>query len=295
MSDDSPESTIDDEQPGRSAVFLTGSPVHVHAAAEELPLVIGMRAGAPATAASAASPSDGTPTAAGQCCDAYPADVLTAALGTPVDAKQVWKDVGDGRREIARSLIEDTAKARIALLEKSAWATAPEMVLLGELGDPVRPELARKILEIRTQSTQADDTRRTAEAELVEQRVALAKVLEDTFKEANTQMRTWTKLAGLAKAMLVAATIFAAAGIAAAIVLAARGELGEVETPIIIFSLAVFAISPAVLLLRERPLEGLDKWTPSGLVGGESKDEGEGDGSGSGASSGTPAAPTTSA
>jgi hypothetical protein len=45
------------------------------------------------------------------------------------------------------------------------------------------------------------------------------------------------------------------------------------EFGVMLFALAVFAISPAVLLLLERPLAGIDKWTPSGTA---SEDEGDG-------------------
>lgn len=234
-------------------------------------------------AAAAGAATNGT-----QPAGAYSADVLAAALGKEVDPATVWDDLGpEVKKRLAESLVREAAKARIELLRKSAWGAAPEMVLLDQLGEPVKPRLAQKILEVRTEATAADDARRAAEAKLAEERAALAGVLKESFVEVSEQMKTWRSLAGLGKVMLVLATIFAAVGIAATIVFAERGKLGEVETPIIIFALAVFAISPAVLLLRERPLEGLDKWTPSGLVDGEGTGEGEGGGSGSSASSST--------
>lgn len=300
MADDSVDSPSheDGEQGVRSTrlAYLLGSSGVLAQAGDDIAVLLPpSTAPPPATQAAPAAPAAPTSSPAGdggstggQCCGAYPADVLTAALGTAVDPKEVWAAIGAERRqEIARSLTRDGAQARRDLLKKSAWATAPEMVLLDEVGESERAALARKMLETRSAITAADDVRRSAEAELAQQRVALAGVLRDTFEEANNQMRTWTRLARLGKVMLVLATIFSAFGIAAAIVFAARGELGEVETPIIIFALAVFAISPAVLLLRERPLEGLDKWTPSGLVGGEEKGEADGEGSGSGTAAAT--------
>ncbi len=41
-------------------------------------------------------------------------------------------------------------------------------------------------------------------------------------------------------------------------------KLGGAGLALVIFVLALFAISPAVLLLLERPLKGLDSYSPTG-------------------------------
>jgi len=53
------------------------------------------------------------------------------------------------------------------------------------------------------------------------------------------------------------------------------GKISDAAAPIIIFVLALFAISPAVLLLRERPLEGLDKWSPGGPAAPKKEEGGD--------------------
>lgn len=280
------EDSADDLHKAR--IVSTGQTVET--SSKLVPVVLGIPPAAVAPAA-AAAPSADTQSAPTQCCDAYPADALTAALGTAVDPKVLWRDIPEPEQhKLAESLTEKAAAARIDLLEKSAWATAPEMVLLDACAQADRPGLAKKMLEIRTGATDADYERRSAEAGLAKERTETAEVLRETLTEAKRQMETWRELAGLGKLLLIVAGAFSAVAILLVIILAAIGKLGEVETPIIVFALAVFAISPAVLLLRERPLEGLDKWTPSGPTKEEEKSgEGEGDSSGSKGSAGTAA------
>jgi hypothetical protein len=222
-------------------------------------------------------PAAATQTAAaassgGQSCDAYPAEALKTALEMPIDPQVLWKiKDGPGLHE-ARSLNKRAAEARIALLEKSAWATAPEMVLLdesGETGSADRKALAKKMLEIRAGMTEADGKRRVAEAELVEQRAGIAAVMKETFAEARDQMKLWREFAWVGILLLLAATVFAAIEIVHVINLASDKKIDGTLAPIIIFILAIFAISPAVLLILGRPLKGLDEFTPAGPTSGE--------------------------
>jgi hypothetical protein len=220
--------------------------------------------------------------------DAYPAEALVAAIGSGVAPSTLWAKVrAEERPDLAKWLLERAASARLDLLKKSQWATAPEMALLDLCGEAEMPELARKLLEARTDTTAADRERRTADTDLAKEKVNTARRVNEMLGESLEQMREWRKLAGLGKWMLIGASAFSAIAIIGVLVLAAAGKLGEVETPIIIFALAVFAISPAVLLLRERPLEGLDKWSPSGPVKEEAKPEGGGGEDGSTSSSST--------
>jgi hypothetical protein len=243
-----------------------------------------------ATPAPADAPSTNGQSASGASSGAYPSDALVAALGTGVEAKELWADVHKGKEqeELAASLIKGSADARIELLKKSAWAAAPEMVLLEALGPADRARLSKKILEVRTGVTDKDDERRAAEVGLAAERTATAKVAREMLEEAKEQMKVWKDLASLGRTLLMVAGGFSAVAIVGVLVLAGFGKLGEVATPATIFALAVFAISPAVLLLRERPLEGLDKWTPDGPTKSEGK-EGEEEDGGSGSAAKTAA------
>jgi hypothetical protein len=58
-------------------------------------------------------------------------------------------------------------------------------------------------------------------------------------------------------------TIFAAEMTAWLIAIAADKQITGWSLPAAIFALAVFAASPTVLLLRERPLRGIDEWMPN--------------------------------
>lgn len=63
---------------------------------------------------------------------------------------------------------------------------------------------------------------------------------------------------------LIVTTLLSIAGVVYLLTyLTPHKDVSDAAIPIIIFVLALFAISPAVLLLRERPLKGLDEWSPS--------------------------------
>jgi hypothetical protein len=107
------------------------------------------------------------------------------------------------------------------------------------------------------------------ELELAGKRVELATEGVGIAHEMLEQMKRWRSIARWGLISLAVTTIFAMAAVAYILVeLVPDGKIGEVAAPIMIFVLAVFAISPATLLLLERPLEGLDKWSPSGPADG---------------------------
>lgn len=234
---------------------------------------------APTPPAAAEKPAGDAAPAPAPSGSGYPAEALTAALGTAVDSKVLWEAIDDEKQPgLAEALTISAADARLDLLRKSAWATAPEMALLDLCAAADRPYLAKKILRTRTAITFSDDERRAAQSALERQKVVSAERANAILEEGLEQMQEWRRLASLGKWMLIGASIFSALAIIGVLLLAGFGKLGDVATPTVIFALALFAISPAVLLLRERPLEGLDKWTPSGSSGGE--DSGGGDSEG---------------
>ena len=259
-------------QQGEVHADLVGSIDAVTAAIEALKAAT---AATPAAAPAAPATAGSAPAPTGQCCGAYPAEALKEALELPAVPKALPKGLTADQLDEFQKLNAKVVDARIELLQRSAWATAPEMVLLDACAEQERAGLAKRILEVRAGATDPDGDRRKAEAKLAEEKAAIAGVARETLKVAKTQMEKWTKLAEKGRDMLVVSTFFSMVMIVAVIIFASENKLDGTETPIIIFVLAIFAISPAVLLLRERPLEGLDKFTPSGPTGGASGSSGD--------------------
>jgi hypothetical protein len=63
----------------------------------------------------------------------------------------------------------------------------------------------------------------------------------------------------LGSRFLIATVLFGIAVTGVLVWMASDDKISEWAIPAVIFALALFAISPAVLLLRERPLKGLDE------------------------------------
>lgn len=77
-------------------------------------------------------------------------------------------------------------------------------------------------------------------------------------------LQRWNTLSKTAVWFLIGTTIFAALGVAATLILVGLGKLNGGEVALITFVLAVFAASPAALLLLERPLKGVDTYAGGG-------------------------------
>ncbi len=238
------------------------------------------------------------------------AATISAVVPALADPAVVWGRIkADQQGKIAEELIEGVYAERGKLAESSEWVVSPEVSLLRLVDDDKRRELAEELLRVRGEITEADGAVRAARAtleqkqvdlagkniELADSRVALAGVGVDIAKEVLEQMRKWRSIADVGLWVLGATTTFSMLATAYILLkLMPDSQVSDVAAPIMIFVLALFAISPAVLLLRERPLEGIDKWSPAG--GGEGKGEEEEEGSGGGSEGGSEAgddAPTT--
>jgi hypothetical protein len=260
-----------------------------------------------ATAATAtATKADTKEAAPSDCCEAQ---VIKAALGALAEPASTWAWADAGERgELARKLLSSAYADRSKLSEKTAWLLAPEMVLLDQAAADTRTDLAEELLRSRGKLTEADTRIRESRADLFAKKVELeakqveleAKKVELAGKEVElagknvdlaeqgvglaaemlAHMQKWRAIADWGIAFLVATTVFSMVAVAYVLLkLMPDKEVSDVAAPIIVFVLAVFAISPAVLLLRERPLEGIDKWSPGGGAGG-SNENGEGNESG---------------
>jgi hypothetical protein len=179
----------------------------------------------------------------------------------------LWDYIGAGRdrRDLALRVGTDLFSERASYARAVAWSISPESELLrrAAANDP----LAKRMLEVRAGLTEPDNELRRQNVESRKQEIELQRVLIATLGDLRAQVRKWTWLAGWAPGFLIATLLFAMAMTAWLIDVAAAKLDGWALAPAI-FALALFAISPIVLLLRERPLEGIDKWMPSGGGGG---------------------------
>jgi hypothetical protein len=219
-----------------------------------------------------------------------------AALAVP---QPTWADITDAGARSARAeeVIAKLFEQRAAYADRVQWMLAPELELLERVADAEREPLAASLLKQRSGLAEhqlALDRQRAARAEqgvellkqdvarreqaveldktrvaLEEQRVELAKKGVALAGEAIEHMKKWLTLANWAIGFLIFSLLVATAGGVAVLLLVAYDELDDWAAAPLVFVLALFAISPAVLLLRERPLEGLDKWTPGGEAGGD--------------------------
>jgi hypothetical protein len=98
-------------------------------------------------------------------------------------------------------------------------------------------------------------------------------------KELRKQITKWTTIADAGIGVLIAGIIVSVLAIGGVLYMTASGTVSEWVLPAAIFTLALFAVSPAVLLLRERPLEGIDKWMPGGKASSDSGDTSDDGGS----------------
>jgi hypothetical protein len=216
------------------------------------------------------------------------APVITASTAALGDASGLWIHVSeDDRSKLAERVIPRLYEDRSSYVAASRWAVAPELVLFDLLTDDTyRGRIAEAALRVRTGVTDTDDKRRAAEAaraslennlvsarvqlvqkdvELAGQRVALAEKGIDMAGELFAHMKKWRAIANWGLAVLLVTTLFSLWAVSYVLrTLLPAEPISDVAAPVMVFVLTLFAISPAVLLLRERPLKGLDQWMPGG-------------------------------
>jgi len=192
-----------------------------------------------------------------------------AALGIPTKA---WDYLGgDVRGALAHAVLEGLYESRLEYAGRVAWTFAPSLELLERTAEGNREQLAEEILKTREGLADQQLERQAKDVELrgkdVELKAALVTqqaVATEMLREVLVQMKKWTSLANLGAVLLVLTVLFAMAMTGWIIALAGDKTITDWALPAAIFALALFAISPAVLLLLQRPLKGIDEWTPSG-------------------------------
>jgi hypothetical protein len=194
------------------------------------------------------------------------------------------------RAELAGDVVKSLYERRAQFPELLPWLLAPESKLLNEA--PNTPALAEAVLKARegihpsqldraAQETALIKARvETVDAEraLIQPRVDLANQAVNVAKELVKQAKRWRALSVWGVIFLVVVLLFAGYVVVRLLDLVDDDKIDGWELAIGIFALALFAISPAVLLIRERPLQGLDQWMPGGKAekpesGAEKKEE----------------------
>lgn len=162
-------------------------------------------------------------------------------------------------------------------------------ILLDAVDEARRPGLSEQILRAATGTIDVRPENSAAVGSLAQDRWALEHNRRqqslDTEKQITDELlaslQRWRRISHSAVPLLIVTTAFAMIGVCAAVLLVGSGRITGSELALITFGLAVFAASPATLLLLERPLKGVDSFNsptaprkpPVPTLGAESKTE----------------------
>lgn len=184
---------------------------------------------------------------------------LLSAIGTPK------------RAEAARNHL---IAMEMADLAASHWKLGTDGKLLAALGSAPDDDVRKISIDV-LRSRNGLMTKAALEKENGREAIKLLQQMHLTnfigkqvelFGEVINQRKQWTGLAKFAPVLLVLSLVASVAGSVAAFILTGDGHLNGYQLPLILFVLALVAISPSALLLLERPLKGLDSWSPGGKV-----------------------------
>jgi hypothetical protein len=196
-------------------------------------------------------------------------DTGLAALAVP---DILWEYLDDAtRQKVPVEILKAAYEARTEYARRIAWRFASDFELLGIIKEDNRPTIAESLIKIRAGLDERQIERAAQDVE-VQKKVV---VLLDEFHQ---QAQKWTRLAEFGVWLLIACLAFTMAMTGWLISIAADKQISGWSLPAAIFALALFAASPAVLLLRERPLKGMDEWMP----GAEPSKSSHGDAAGKG-------------
>jgi hypothetical protein len=214
-------------------------------------------------------------------------EVLKHILGV-TSSDVLWKHAtaaggDDAARELARKAISTAVDEGAHFTHRAAGAIDFDAELLDMLSDIERHTLALKLLEMRNGLHQAQIdgqhvTLADTQIKLAWQNVSFAEKRNRILDELIGQLTAWKRLAYVGALALVAFLVIGGLLAFDAFDLVRDGKMDGWSLPVALFALAVFIISPAMLLIRERPLKGIDEWKP----GGKSDASGDGGSGGSG-------------
>jgi len=201
--------------------------------------------------------------------------------GTPVPnagyatLTKLWSSLDSSERAaLAKTYVEQLVASHGMHDRAQAYKTAAEVVLLDALDSDTDDADKAKVRELRLQTLRV----RSGIPDPADQQIERAQTRVETqlLQEVVEGMKKWRALANWAPWFLLGTVVFSAAMAAFAMWATYKGKIDGLELAGIVFVLALFAISPVVLLLLERPLSGLDQWSPGGGGGGDGDGGGDG-------------------
>ena len=196
------------------------------------------------------------------------------------------------------ALVAEQDRAALAaeiLLAERVWPASPDTQLLNSVTDPQqRSDLAKQLLLAKA-GLPASATMQTRQEELEEQRVKFEEQRVKYFEQAVAQAaeyvqqrQKWRTLADYVPKILIGTLLASVVLTIGVLYLVSTGAMDGWQAVMVIFVLAVAAVSPAVLLLVERPLAGIDAFQPNatkpgsgGAAGSEGSKPAGADGAGS--------------
>jgi hypothetical protein len=192
--------------------------------------------------------------------DAAGSGVDGALPSTEAEIKIVdlyWGVVDDSlKKQLAQRYFESQLDSDKARLEWHAWRAASDWVLLNTVNttdSAGQARIATAMLEARhglmTEQGQKDMT---------SIRAKLAQVGIESAGSVRSGIDQWRKLAKVAPWFMGAALVISVAILVGAFLLVKWGHLNGYQFAVVIFVCALFVVSPATLLLLERPLRGID-------------------------------------
>jgi hypothetical protein len=174
------------------------------------------------------------------------------------------------RPNLAKKTVERLCEARLAYAARAGWVVSPELELLDlvarTIDDPKRTTTQNKageLLEFRIQLASVEAALAQEDVnlkkELIKQQGKVTAILDEALKQAVA----WRDLAKTGRHVLIGLTLFGVVVVSLlTYLLFGDNRLDVWAYPVAVFALAVFALSPAALLIIERPLKGIDEWMP---------------------------------
>jgi hypothetical protein len=193
-----------------------------------------------------------------------------------IDAKLFDMVSGDTRSlDRAWKAIDQLVAQRIHSSVASSGSSSREHALLLMVDERSRKNMAYRLLGMRLGALEAEvrardedvaleRTLRPAKGRFEAARSSAAESVAAMAEETLEHMKRWRELSRWAPWLLLITLTFSAVMVAVVMNGAIDNKIDDLAAALLVFILAVFAISPAVLLLIERPLEGLDQWRPAG-------------------------------
>lgn len=200
-------------------------------------------------------------------------DAGLAALTVPASALGYLH--ATDRHALVAQIVEAIYKDRSAYARTVRWSFSPEAELWGQISGFSRPGLAHQILKSRAgiaphQLKVADEV-----VNLHKQSVAQQAAVVDMLREFLNHLKKWTSLAETGRRMLWVTLVTGLLALGVMLFLTWDEKIADWALPLALAGLAVFIISPAVLLIVGRPLAGLDAWNPTGADRPDSEEDSE--------------------